>query len=185
MFSTAKDNQTSVQIHILQGEREYANDNKSLGEFSLEGIPPALKNTSKIEVTFDIDVNGILLVTAKDKVTDIEQSITIKDSSKLSDSEIEKMIKEAEQFAEEDLKRAELTKITNESKNLLEEVSKVISVENNKSVDLTLTSELELLVQKLNQSLDLNEIDTIKFNKQALEEKFSILLKKINPSSNN
>jgi molecular chaperone DnaK len=185
MFSTAKDNQTSVQIHILQGEREYANDNKSLGEFSLEGIPPALKNTSKIEVTFDIDVNGILLVTAKDKVTDIEQSITIKDSSKLSDSEIEKMIKEAEQFAEEDLKRAELTKITNESKNLLEEVSKVISVENNKSVDLTLTSELEVLVQKLNQSLDLNEIDTIKFNKQALEEKFSILLKKINPSSNN
>ena len=185
MFSTAKDNQTSVQIHILQGEREYANDNKSLGEFSLEGIPPALKNTSKIEVTFDIDVNGILLVTAKDKVTDIEQSITIKDSSKLSDSEIEKMIKEAEQFAEEDLKRAELTKITNESKNLLEEVSKVISVENNKSVDLTLTSELEVLVQKLNQSLDLNEIDTIKINKQALEEKFSILLKKINPSSNN
>jgi len=183
MFSTARDNQTSVQIHILQGEREYANDNKSLGEFSLEGIPPALKNTSKIEVTFDIDVNGILLVTAKDKVTDIEQSITIKDSSKLSDSEIEKMIKEAEQFAEEDLKRAELTKITNESKNLLEEVSKVINVENNKSVDLTLTSELEVLVQKLNQSLDLNEIDTIKLNKQALEEKFSILLKKINPSS--
>jgi molecular chaperone DnaK len=184
MFSTARDNQTSVQIHILQGEREYANDNKSLGEFSLEGIPPALKNTSKIEVTFDIDVNGILLVTAKDKVTDIEQSITIKDSSKLSDSEIEKMIKEAEQFAEEDLKRAELTKITNESKNLLEEVSKVINVENNKSVDLILTSELEVLVQKLNQSLDLNEIDTIKLNKQALEEKFSILLKKINPSSN-
>ena len=185
MFSTAKDNQTSVQIHILQGEREYANDNKSLGEFSLDGIPPALKNTSKIEVTFDIDVNGILLVTAKDKVTDIEHSITIKDSSKLSDSEIEKMIKEAEQFAEEDLKRAELTKIINESKNLLEEVSKVINVENNKSVDLTLTSELEVLVQKLNQCLGLNEIDTIKLNKQALEEKFSILLKKINQSSNN
>ena len=185
MFSTAKDNQTTVQIHILQGEREYANDNKSLGEFSLEGIPPALKNTSKIEVTFDIDVNGILLVTAKDKVTDIEQSITIKDSSKLSDVEIEKMIKEAEQFAEEDLKRAELTKITNESKNLLEEVSKIISIETNKSVDPTLVSELELLVQKLNQSLDLNEIDNIKVNKKALEEKFSILLRIINPSSNN
>ena len=185
MFSTAKDNQTTVQIHILQGEREYANDNKSLGEFSLEGIPPALKNTSKIEVTFDIDVNGILLVTAKDKVTDIEQSITIKDSSKLSDLEIEKMIKEAEQFAEEDLKRAELTKITNESKNLLEEVSKIISIETNKSVDPTLVSELELLVQKLNQSLDVNEIDNIKVNKKALEEKFSILLRIINPSSNN
>ena len=95
------------------------------------------------------------------------------------------MIKEAEKFAEEDLKRVELTKITNESKNLLEEVSKVMNVENNKSVDLTLTSELEVLVQKLNQSLGLNEIDTLKLNKQALEEKFSILLKKINQSSNN
>ena len=185
MFSTAKDNQTTVQIHILQGEREYANDNKSLGEFSLEGIPPALKNTSKIEVTFDIDVNGILLVTAKDKVTDIEQSITIKDSSKLSDSEIEKMIKEAEQFAEEDLKRSELTKLINESKNLADEVSKVINIEANRSIDGVLISEIEALLQKLNQSLDLNENESIKLNKQELEQKFSILLKKINPSSNN
>ncbi len=185
MFSTAKDNQTTVQIHILQGEREYANDNKSLGEFSLEGIPPALKNTSKIEVTFDIDVNGILLVTAKDKVTDIEQSITIKDSSKLSDSEIEKMIKEAEQFAEEDLKRSELTKTINESKNLVDEVSKVINIEANRSIDGVLISEIEVLLQKLNQSLDLNENENIKLNKQELEQKFSILLKKINPSSNN
>jgi molecular chaperone DnaK len=185
MFSTAKDNQTTVQIHILQGEREYANDNKSLGEFSLEGIPPALKNTSKIEVTFDIDVNGILLVTAKDKVTDIEQSITIKDSSKLSDAEIEKMIKEAEQFAEEDLKRAELTKITNESKNLLEEVSKTINIESNKSVDVVLISDLEVLIKMLNKSLELNEINNIKLDKQALEDKFSILLTKISSSSNN
>jgi molecular chaperone DnaK len=185
MFSTAKDNQTTVQIHILQGEREYANDNKSLGEFSLEGIPPSLKNTSKIEVTFDIDVNGILLVTAKDKVTDIEQSITIKDSSKLSDSEIEKMIKEAEQFAEEDLKRSELTKTINESKNLADEVSKVINIEANRSIDGVLISEIEDLLQKLNQSLDLNENENIKLNKQELEQKFSILLKKINPSSNN
>jgi molecular chaperone DnaK len=174
MFSTAKDNQTTVQIHILQGEREYANDNKSLGEFSLEGIPAAPKNTSKIEVTFDIDVNGILLVTAKDKVTDIEQSITIKDSSKLSESEIDNMIKEAEQFAEEDLKRSELTKVINESKNLAEDVSKIINVESNKVIDSVLISELESLLQKLNQSLDLNEIERIKLNKQELEEKFSI-----------
>jgi len=185
MFSTAKDNQTTVQIHILQGEREYANDNKSLGEFSLEGIPAAPKNTSKIEVTFDIDVNGILLVTAKDKVTDIEQSITIKDSSKLSDSEIEKMIKEAEQFAEEDLKRAELTKVINESKNLAEEVSKAINDESNKAIDFALISELEVLLKRLNESLDLNEIDRIKLNKQELEDKFTILLQKIKPSSNN
>jgi len=185
MFSTAKDNQTTVQIHILQGEREYANDNKSLGEFSLEGIPAAPKNTSKIEVTFDIDVNGILLVTAKDKVTDIEQSITIKDSSKLSDSEIDNMIKEAEQFAEEDLKRSELTKVINESKNLAEDVSKIINVESNKVIDSVLISELESLLQKLNQSLDLNEIERIKLNKQELEEKFSILLQKIKSSSNN
>ena len=185
MFSTAKDNQTTVQIHILQGEREYANDNKSLGEFSLEGIPAAPKNTSKIEVTFDIDVNGILLVTAKDKVTDIEQSITIKDSSKLSESEIDNMIKEAEQFAEEDLKRSELTKVINESKNLAEDVSKIINVESNKVIDSVLISELESLLQKLNQSLDLNEIERIKLNKQELEEKFSILLQKIKSSSNN
>ena len=95
------------------------------------------------------------------------------------------MIKEAEQFAEEDLKRSELTKLINESKNLADEVSKVINIEANRSIDGVLISEIEALLQKLNQSLDLNENESIKLNKQELEQKFSILLKKINPSSNN
>jgi molecular chaperone DnaK (HSP70) len=95
------------------------------------------------------------------------------------------MIKEAEQFAEEDLKRSELTKTINESKNLVDEVSKVINIEANRSIDGVLISEIEVLLQKLNQSLDLNENENIKLNKQELEQKFSILLKKINPSSNN
>ena len=95
------------------------------------------------------------------------------------------MIKEAEQFAEEDLKRSELTKLINESKNLADEVSKVINIEANRSIDGVLISEIEALLQKLNQSLDLNEIERIKLNKQELEEKFSILLQKIKSSSNN
>ena len=107
IYSTAADSQTSVEIHVLQGERPMAADNKSLGKFILDGIPPARRGVPQIEVTFDIDANGILKVTAVDKATNRSQNITITASSGLSDKEVEKMKKEAEAHAEEDRKRKE------------------------------------------------------------------------------
>ncbi len=115
VFSTAADNQPQVEIHVLQGERPMAVDNKSLGRFILDGIPPAPRGVPQIEVTFDIDANGILNVTAKDKGTGKEQSITIKGSTELSEDEVEKMKKEAEQHAEEDKKKKDLIDVRNQA----------------------------------------------------------------------
>ena len=108
VYSTAEDNQTAVTVHVLQGERKKASDNKSLGQFNLTDIPAAPRGTPQIEVTFDIDANGIINVSAKDKSTNVEQSITIQGGSGLSDEEIEKMVKDAELNAEEDKKFEEL-----------------------------------------------------------------------------
>lgn len=119
IFSTAADSQTSVEIHVLQGERSMAADNKTLGRFILDGIPPAPRGMPQVEVTFDIDANGILTVTAKDKATSRSQHITIKDTSRLSKEEIEKMKKEAESFAEADRKKKGLIEIRNQADNLL------------------------------------------------------------------
>src|SRR6185295_5834194 len=107
IFSTAADSQTSVEVHVVQGEREMASDNKSLGRFILDGIPPAPRGVPQVEVIFDIDANGILNVTAKDKATSKVQHITIQGSSGLSDEEVEKMRKDAELHAEDDKKRKE------------------------------------------------------------------------------
>ena len=119
IFSTAGDNQTSVEIHVLQGERPMAPDNRSLGRFILDGIPPSPRGIPQIEVTFDIDANGILTVTAKDKATNRSQNITIKDTSALSEQEIEKMKKEAEKFAAQDRERKELIDARNEADALI------------------------------------------------------------------
>ena len=113
VFSTASDGQTQVEIHVLQGERPMAADNKTLGKFILDGIPPAPRGVPQIEVTFDIDANGILNVSAKDKATGREQKITITASSGLSDSEVDRMVKEAEKHASEDAKRREQVEIRN------------------------------------------------------------------------
>jgi molecular chaperone DnaK len=118
-FSTAADNQTSVEIHVLQGEREFAKDNKSLGTFVLDGLPPAPRGVPQIEVAFDIDANGIINVKAKDKATNKEQHITITGSSNMSEAEIEKMRKEAEQFAEEDKKKKESVETRNKAESLV------------------------------------------------------------------
>jgi molecular chaperone DnaK len=123
-FSTAEDNQTAVTVHVLQGERDMASGNKSLGQFNLSDIPPAPRGMPQIEVTFDIDANGILNVSAKDKATNKEQSIIIKSSSGLSDDEIEKMVKDAELHAEEDKKFQELVSIKNQGDALVHATNK-------------------------------------------------------------
>jgi molecular chaperone DnaK len=124
IFSTAEDNQTAVTVHVLQGERDIASGNKSLGQFNLSDIPPAPRGMPQIEVTFDIDANGILNVSAKDKATNKEQSIIIKSSSGLSDKEIEKMVKDAELHAEEDKKFQELVTMKNQGDALVHATNK-------------------------------------------------------------
>jgi molecular chaperone DnaK len=126
VFSTASDNQTQVEIHILQGERPMANDNKSLGKFILDGIPPAPRGIPQIEVTFDVDANGILKVSAKDKATGRTQHITITASSGLSDNEVEKMRKDAEAHAEDDRKRKELIEVRNHADNTVYTAEKAL-----------------------------------------------------------
>lgn len=124
IFSTAADNQTQVEINVLQGEREMAADNKSLGRFVLDGIPPAMRGTPQIEVTFDIDSNGILHVTAKDKNTNKEQKITIQNSTNLSEEEVEKMKQDAEKHADEDKKKKELVEARNQATSVSFEIEK-------------------------------------------------------------
>ncbi len=124
VFSTAEDNQPAVDIHVLQGEREMAKDNRSLGQFKLEGIPPAPRGMPQIEVTFDIDSNGILNVSAKDKGTGKEQSITISGSTNLDQSEIERMVDEAEKYAEEDKKRRQEVEERNQADSLASQVER-------------------------------------------------------------
>ena len=125
-FSTADDNQTAVDIHILQGERPMAGDNKSLGMFRLDGIPPAMKGMPQIEVTFDIDANGIVNVTAKDKATNKEQKITITNSSNLSDSDIDRMVKEAELNADADKKKKEEAEVKNNAQSLIGAADRIV-----------------------------------------------------------
>ncbi|MBQ2983907.1 MAG: molecular chaperone DnaK [Candidatus Gastranaerophilales bacterium] len=125
-FSTADDNQTAVDIHVLQGERPMASDNKSLGMFRLDGIPPAMKGMPQIEVTFDIDANGIVNVTAKDKATNKEQKITITNSSNLSDSDIDRMVKEAELNADADKKKKEEAEVKNNAQSLISAADRIV-----------------------------------------------------------
>ena len=124
VFSTAADNQTTVEIHVLQGEREMAVDNKTIGRFHLDGIPPAPRGIPQVEVTFDIDANGILNVGAKDKATGKEQSIRIEASSGLSDSEVEKMVKDAKKHEGEDKTKRELIDMQNQAEQLIYQTEK-------------------------------------------------------------
>ena len=127
VFSTADDNQNAVTIHVLQGERDVAAGNKSLGQFNLEGIPPAPRGMPQIEVTFDIDANGILHVSAKDKATGKENKITIKASSGLTEDEIQRMVKDAETHADEDKKQLELVTARNQAEALVHSIKKSLT----------------------------------------------------------
>lgn len=158
IFSTAEDNQSAVTIHVLQGERKRANDNKSLGQFNLDGISPAMRGIPQIEVTFDIDADGILHVSAKDKNSGREQKITIKASSGLNEEEIKKMVREAEANAESDRKFEELVQVRNQGDHLLhstrkqlKEVGDRISSEDKDAIEVVL-KELEVVIKDENKS---------------------------------
>ncbi len=171
VFSTASDNQTSVQIHVLQGEREMASGNKSLGTFVLEGIPPAPRGIPQIEVTFDIDANGILHVTAKDKATGKEQKITIQGSTGLSDEEIDKMVKEAEAHKAEDEKKKQLIEAKNTAENITYTAEKTIKDAGDK-IDSSKKEEIEKMVKDLRELVKTsNETDKIKEETEKLSTK--------------
>lgn len=169
IFSTATDNQTSVDIHVLQGEREFAKDNKTLGRFELSGIPPAPRGIPQIEVTFDIDANGIVHVTAKDKGTGKEQDITIRSSSGLSDAEIEKMVNEAKDYEAEDKKRREGVEIRNEADALIYQTEKTIKDLGDK-VDKEDLDKIERAKQELKDIMDKDDVEEIKAKTEALSE---------------
>ncbi len=161
VFSTADDNQSAVTIHVLQGEREMANGNKSLGRFDLSDIPPAPRGMPQIEVTFDIDANGILNVSAKDKATNKEQSIVIKASSGLSEAEIEKMVRDAEAHAEEDKKLRELVDARNQADSLIHSVNKSVKELGDEKVTAEEKAAVEAPVKALEEAMKGDDKDAI------------------------
>jgi len=169
IFSTAADNQTSVDVNVLQGERPMASDNKSLGRFHLDGIPPAPRGIPQIEVTFDIDANGIINVSAKDLGTGKEQSIRITGSTKLSDTEIEKMKKEAEEHAEEDKKRKEKIEIRNNADALVHTAEKTVDDLKDKISDDD-KKKIEESTKELRKALSGDDTDKIKEKTDALSD---------------
>ena len=156
VFSTAENNQTAVDIHVLQGERPMASDNKSLGMFRLDGIPPAMRGLPQIEVTFDIDANGIVNVSAKDKATNKEQKITITNSSNLSEADIDKMVKEAEANAAEDKKRKEEAEIKNNASGLIGSADRIVKDFEGK-IDPADESKLKEQKEALQKAIDENK----------------------------
>ncbi|MDV2581037.1 molecular chaperone DnaK [Alkalibacillus haloalkaliphilus] len=169
VFSTAADNQPSVDIHVLQGEREMAADNKTLGRFQLTDIPPAPRGVPQIEVKFDIDANGIVNVSAKDLGTNKEQSITIKSSSGLSEEEVEEMVKQAEENAEEDKKRREEVELRNEADQLIFTTDKTIG-DLGEAVTEEEKQKAETAKEELQTALEGEDLDAIKEKKEALEQ---------------
>ena len=178
VFSTAADNQPAVDVHVLQGERSMAADNKTLGRFQLTNIPPAPRGVPQIEVKFDIDANGIVNVTAKDLGTNKEQSITITSSTNLSDEEIEKMRKEAEENKEADQKRKEEADLKNEAEQLIFQTEKSLKDLGDK-VDNKEKLEAEDLIKDLREALSKNDLDDIKAKKDKLQEKAMALATKV------
>jgi molecular chaperone DnaK len=167
VFSTASDSQTQVEIHVLQGERTMAADNKSLGQFNLDGIPPAPRGIPQVEVTFDIDANGILQVTAKDKATGRSQNITITASSGLSEAEVEKMRREAEANAEEDRKKKELIEARNNAENTAYTAEKTLR-DLGEKVPADVKTKVEDAVRKVREAKDKDDVTAITKETEAL-----------------
>lgn len=178
VYSTAADNQPAVDIHVLQGERPMASDNKTLGRFQLTDIPPAPRGVPQIEVTFDIDKNGIVNVTAKDLGTNKEQNITIESSSALSDEEIDRMVKDAEQNAEADKKRREEVDLRNDADQLVFQVDKTLK-DLGDNVSEEDKKEAEAKKDELKTALEGSDIEDIKAKKEALEQVLQQLSMKV------
>jgi molecular chaperone DnaK len=170
VFSTAADNQPAVTIKVLQGERPMANDNKSLGNFDLEGIPPAARGTPQIEVTFDIDANGILNVSAKDKTTGKEQKIRIEASSGLSEDEIQKMVRDAESHAEEDKKRKELIEARNHADSLANQAERQLN-EYKEKIPQPIAEQIQSSIQELKKAQESEDAAHIQAKINELNQK--------------
>jgi len=171
IFSTAADNQPSVEVHVLQGEREFAKDNKTLGVFHLDGIAPARRGVPQIEVTFDIDANGIVNVSAKDLGTGREQKITITSNTNMSKEDVEKAVQEAEQYAAEDKKKRESVEIRNGADQMVYQCEKTLEELGDK-VDAADKSDLEAKIADLKEALKGEDIDAIKAKQEDLTKKF-------------
>ncbi len=178
VFSTAADNQTAVDIHVLQGEREMATHNITLGRFQLTGIPPAPRGVPQIEVTFDIDANGIVNVSAKDKGTGKEQRITITASSKLSDDEIKQKVKEAEQFASEDKKQKEAVEAKNKADSLVYETEKALKELGDK-VEQSEKEKIEKILEDLKKSMESDDTEDMKAKTEELTTAFHAISQKM------
>jgi molecular chaperone DnaK len=168
-FSTASDSQTSVEIHVLQGERELSKDNRSLGRFHLEGIPPAPRGVPQVEVTFDIDANGILNVTAKDKATAKEQKIAITHSSGLAKDEVNKMVADAASHEGEDKKRRELIEARNRAENLAYQMEKLLR-DNKEKLSADAVKAIEEGIAEVHKLKDSEDADAVKRASDALEQ---------------
>ena len=171
IFSTAADNQTSVEVHVLQGEREFARDNKTLGIFHLDGILPARRGVPQIEVTFDIDANGIVNVSAKDLGTNKEQSISITSSTNMSKEDIEKAVQDAEKFAEEDKKRKEAVDTRNAADQMVYQVEKILADEGDKLPESD-KADIQTKLDALKEALKGEDIDLIKSKQEELTQAF-------------
>jgi molecular chaperone DnaK len=168
-YSTAEDNQNAVTIRVFQGEREMAADNKLLGQFDLVGIPPAPRGVPQIEVTFDIDANGIVNVSAKDRGTGKEQQIRIQASGGLSDSDIEKMVQEAERFAEEDKTRREAAEAKNNAEGLVHSTERQLA-EHGDKIDESLKTEIQSAVDETKSAIEGGDVEAMKAKAQALAQ---------------
>ena len=178
VFSTAADNQPAVDVHVLQGERSMASDNKTLGRFQLSDIPPAPRGVPQIQVTFDIDANGIVNVTAKDLGTNKEQKITITSNTTLSDDEIDRMMKEAEANKEADKKKKEEADLRNDAEQMIFQSEKALKDLGDK-VDSKEKEEVENIVKELKEALEKNDMDKVKTIKESLQEKAMNLSAKV------
>ncbi len=178
IFSTAADNQPTVEIHVLQGERKMAGDNKSIGRFHLDGIPPAARGVPQIEVTFDIDANGILNVSAKDLGTGKEQKITITASSGLSEDEVKQMVNDAEKHAEEDKKRRESVETKNMAENLAYQTEKMLK-EHGEGVDAEKKAKVESAVEELKKAIETDDVDQMKAKMEALNTEMQAISQEI------
>ncbi|MBO7218660.1 MAG: molecular chaperone DnaK [Clostridia bacterium] len=183
VFSTAADNQPGVDIHVLQGEREFAKDNKTLGRFQLNDIPPAPRGVPQIEVTFDIDANGIVSVSAKDLGTNKAQSITITASSNLKDEDIDRAVKEAEAHAEEDKKRKELVTTKNEAENLVFQLEKMLK-DNGDKISSEDKEKLEKAIETAKKEFETDNIDDLRAAIEKLSKENEAIVTKLYQAAN-